>query len=60
MTIWSLFLSKVSNRDFFEKMANIGPYLVPILTKSPYISKSLTDKNLHSKYLSQGMKTYFL
>ena len=34
LTIRSLFLSVVPNRDFSEKVVIIGPYLVPILPKS--------------------------
>ena len=41
---WSLFKEKVLNKDFLEKMAKNGPYLVLILTKSPYFSKSENEK----------------
>ena len=35
LTIRSLFIVLVPNRDFFGKLGKSGPYLVPILTKSP-------------------------
>ena len=34
LTIRSLFIVLVLNRDFFGKLGKSGPYLVPILTKS--------------------------
>ena len=35
LTIRSLFIVLVPNRDFLGKLGKSGPYLVPILTKSP-------------------------
>ena len=41
---WSLFKEKVLNKDFLAKMANYGPYLVLVLSESPYFSKSVNEK----------------
>ena len=41
MERWSLFKEKVLNKDFLKKMAKNGPYLVLILSSSPYFSKSI-------------------
>ena len=43
---WSLFKGKVLNKDFLKKMPKIGPYLVLILSKSPYFQKSSSEKEL--------------
>ena len=51
MTIRSLFLAVVSNRDFSGKMAKIGPYLVSILNFSLYFQKRLSKKNNIPKFL---------
>ena len=42
---WSLFKEKVLNKDFLTKMAKNGPYLVLILSKSPYFPKSVSENN---------------
>ena len=46
MTIRSLFYVLVLNKDFSVKLDKNGPYLVPILTKSPYFFKSLTEEKI--------------
>ena len=52
MTIRSLFYVLVLNKDFSVKLDKNGPYLVPILTKSPYFFKSLTEeKNILKTFL---------
>ena len=50
---WSLFKGKVLNKDFLKKMPKIGPYLVLILSKSPFFQKSLCEKEIlcHFFYL---------
>ena len=50
---WSLFKGKVLNKDFLKKMPKIGPYLVLILSKSPYFQKSSSEKDIlcHFSYL---------
>ena len=42
---WSLFKEKVPNKDFLTKIAKNGPYLVLILSKSPYFLTPVCEKN---------------
>ena len=56
MTIRSLFLSVVSNRDFLGKMAKIGLYLVSILRKSTYYRKKPVKKKITSIIISIILK----
>ena len=37
---WSLFKEKVLNKDFLKKMTKNGPYLVLILSKSPFFFRN--------------------
>ena len=50
---WSLFKGKVLNKDILKKMPKIGPYLVLILSKSPFFQKSPCEKEIlcHFFYL---------
>ena len=43
---WSLFKKNVLDKDFLKKMPKIGPYLVLILSKSPYFKKSSSEKEI--------------
>ena len=59
LTIRSLFIVLVPNRDFFGKLGKIGPYLVPpILTKS-LIFSCLLYFNLCPKSLVLRLKVLF-
>ena len=50
---WSLLKGKVLNKDFLTKMPKIGPYLVLVLSKSPFFQKSSCEKEIlcHFFYL---------
>lgn len=60
MTIRSLFYVLVLNKDFSVKLDKNGPYLVPILTKSPYFYKSLTELKKYPKNNSPNTIKSFL
>ena len=47
---WSLFKEKVLNKDFSTKMGKNGPYLVLLLSKSPYFPKSVCEKNYYVSF----------